>query len=746
MANKEVLPVSAADAVKEVNAAGEADLDARFKDMAAAGGPEPDVNPDSNAAPVAPDDRTPGEKERDEAIEKKAWEIFNLRKTSDPKGAGKETEPSNDDYIAATIEIMNRKDVADTGGPEAAPEPAPVGEKERLLTEMKAKMDEAADLYAKFSGEAYASQGFIKRLVGAHKENDPMIVQFKERWIEAKKNYENAVGKDLKEKFESKKINEKEYREQLIELKLQSLNRKLENDERKIYYQNKKGEERGWLSKKVEKGLGGLVDKWRKLPFTVKFGSAIALGIIGGPASIVGLGALRVIGAVAGGKAMQEKLQSKAVEKRKKDIEEEIRKFEMSVHLADPNELYRMADTSLNSSNDKISSKIVSEANWDAGRKVAGIATGIVLEELSRLGVGKMIFNKVMHHFGFGVVVPDVSGGKGGAAVPEGGGKGGGLHEKGKFWGAAHKIEAGTKLDNPWAVTREMYMNNASGYGYDPNNPDIQRLFNSYSKNGILGRLGIHADNYDQLSEANKLKIWAEHETATSIRNFKILHGGKAIPDLVHDGDSVILNGDHTIELQADSGIKPGYLHHYVPQGAGRAAADNYPGGSGVHESAGKKPAFLEALDNRQRLAQEKFSSAAAASNRAHEALAHSRGELAAARVAESAAISNTQTHQLMDFVQSKIYGQGTSVDWHQSASEFKKRMLGSFLTSDQHSAPSPNVGEQKQFWQIAKVINEKMGSTIGNESVEEWVQRGLAQGRVSPEEIIRTFSRAANA
>lgn len=641
-------------------------------------------------------------------------------------------------------------------GPEAVV--APVSEKERLLAEMKTKMDEAADLYAKFSGEANASQAFISRLVGKHKEYDPMIVQFKERWIEAKKNYENALNGDLRGKFESGKMNEKEYRLQVIDLKLQSLNRKLENDERKIFYQNKKGEERGWLSKKVEKGLGSFVDKWRKLPFTVKFGGAIALGIIGGPASIVGLGALRVIGAVAGGKAVQEKLQSKAVEKRKKDIEKEIRKFEMSAHLVDVNELHKLAYNSLNSSNDKISSKIVAEANWDAGRKIAGIATGIVIEELSRLGVGKMLLNKGLNYFGFGAIGAEAAGGKGGGTAldktggakgsittPEGAGKGAVPEkvEKGKFWGAAHKIESGTKLNNSWAVTRHMYIENARSYGYDPNDPRIHKWFNSYRKSGILGRMGIRIHNFDDLSEANKIKIWAEHETATSVREFKVLHGGKAIPDLVHENDTVILNGDHTIEVRGDSGIKPGYLHHDIPQGAGRAAADNYPRG-GVAESLADQR--IRAANEWQARAQARFAETAATSNKTHEALVQSRGQLAAASMAEVAQTDNTQMHRWMDLIQSRIYGSGTGVDWHERAADFRKRMLGSFLTSDQPMGPPANVGEQQQYWQAAQELNRKLGPTFGNESTESWLQRGLAQGKVTPEEIIRTLNRVVNA
>jgi len=189
-----------------------------------------------------------------------------------------------------------------------------------------------------------------------------------------------------------------------------------------------------------------------------------------------------------------------------------------------------------------------------------------------------------------------------------------------------------------------------------------------------------------------------------------------------------------------------------VPEGSGKGVVsaeimENRPHGQVInqYETAGKRPAWLEALDDRQRLAQEKFHSAAAASDRAHEALAQSRGELAAARVAETAAIDNVQTHKWMDFIQSKIYGPGTGVDWHEPANEFRKRMMGSFLTSDQPMGPPINFDEQQQFWRAAQELNSKLGPALGNESTESWLQRGLAQGKVSPEEIIGTLKRVVN-
>jgi len=601
------------------------------------------------------------------------------------------------------------------------------------LADSKSKMDELAELYAKYSGEAYASQGFIKRLVGVHKENDPMIFQFRERWAQAKDAYEKALNDDLRKKFEEGKISEKDYKTQGIELIHQSLLRKLEIDEKKIFYQNKKGEEREWLSKKVEASMGKFVDKWRKLPFRYKFTAAIALGLIGGPASIVGLGALRIVGAIAGGKAAQEKLQALAIEKRKKDIEKDVRKFEMSAHLLGAQELHGLANDKLDSYNKLVSDKIVSEANWDAGRKITGILTGVAIEELGRLGVGKIILNKLLSYMGLDILSTQVVGGGKGAIAPEGGGgKGAIVPEKigeGKIPGFSYRIEEGS---NVWATTRQMYMDHPSTYGYNPADHGTQvklhKLFTSFQQQGILEKMGIDAENYRDLSEMDKLKIWSENQTANSIKQFKILHHGQSIPDIVKPHSTVTLNGNHVLEFAPDSGIKAGQLAPEATPGAGRAAT-----------------AATEGHYQRPTLVDQKWQAALDQKDATGRALEAARADLATASAAEQAAIDNTGIHQLMDSVQEKIYGQGTTIDWEQSAQAFKNKMLGSFIASDQQMAPGPNFDDQREFWKIAQGINAKLGPVQGNETVEQWVQRALAAGRVSPDEIAQAFPKVAN-
>jgi|GEM_PF-3151705 len=172
-------------------------------------------------------------------------------------------------------------------------------------------------------------------------------------------------------------------------------------------------------------------------------------------------------------------------------------------------------------------------------------------------------------------------------------------------------IESGSNI---WKTTRDLYMENPGKFGYDANDPKIGRLFESFKSQGILDKMGIDADSFADLSDEEKLKIWAENRTANSVNKLSQLQGGR-IRDLVHPGDTVTLKPDGSIIFNADSGIKSGYLSGAEARGGGGGAYE--PGGRGsaaaVQETGGRQgitrsPGEIEAqarLDENARIRRE---------------------------------------------------------------------------------------------------------------------------------------------
>jgi hypothetical protein len=194
------------------------------------------------------------------------------------------------------------------------------------------------------------------------------------------------------------------------------------------------------------------------------------------------------------------------------------------------------------------------------------------------------------------------------------------------------------------------------------------------------------------------------------------------------------LKPDGTIVFENTSGIKAGYLSDvqrprgfgggYEPQGKG--------GGSSVDTSE---------FDRRIEEARVRGKAADAR-------LAQIRGPIAAELAAEDARLRNVdifRTQKLMNYIQGKIYGEGTGVDWKGPAKEFRKRMLEKFIVSDQPMGPSPDFFEKRQYWQAVQEVVKKLGPPVGNESTQDWLTRAVAEKKVSPEDIIQTLNRVVN-
>jgi len=157
----------------------------------------------------------------------------------------------------------------------------------------------------------------------------------------------------------------------------------------------------------------------------------------------------------------------------------------------------------------------------------------------------------------------------GAAAVPE-------KIEK-PFLGDSHRIKSG---ENVWKVTRDMYIEHAKDYKLDPNDPKIKNLFHSLKNQGFLSRMGINVDNFNDLSDAEKIKILAENKTANAMEWYKSHHGGK-LPSVVREGYVVTLDDKEKLFVGDASQIKAGAVHHEPAHGAGRAEAEHHVRGGG---------------------------------------------------------------------------------------------------------------------------------------------------------------------
>ena len=165
------------------------------------------------------------------------------------------------------------------------------------------------------------------------------------------------------------------------------------------------------------------------------------------------------------------------------------------------------------------------------------------------------------------------------------------------FLGDSHRIKSG---ENVWKVTRDMYIEHAKEYNLKPDDPKIQNLFHSLKKQGFLSRMGINADNFNDLSDAQKIKILAENKTANAMEWYKSHHGGK-LPSVVREGYMVTLDDKGKLFVGDTSQIKAGAVHHEPAHGAGKAAAaaEHHVrgGGRAVESIADQKMRAAEAME-----------------------------------------------------------------------------------------------------------------------------------------------------
>jgi hypothetical protein len=579
-----------------------------------------------------------------------------------------------------------------------AREQAQTREREKI-EHLREQLARAEDTYAQAYAVAKSRMGLIRRTLGIENiERDPAVQQARQAYVRAREDFNNLNINRLQERLGSGQISEAQFNQETQSLLADIfVNHDLSLQNKKMQFRQAEDLRRGTFAGRVEAWWNRMVDGYRKLPLWAKVGASLGLFAFGGGAvAVSGMIAMRIMGGAASAKGTQELLQSFADRWRQRTgglrAGQRILGFEQ---MSLDQRVGALQDL-INNYHGDVDQRFVRRERGDIIRRHIGIFTGVI--------VGSGVLSGYIRE----VIGDWWTGGKGGGAPV--------IPEKIPTAPHGHVINSG---ENIWKVTRDIYMENPRGYGYDPSDPKIGRLFQSFKNQGILGRLDIDVDNFSDLSDSDKIKIWAENRTANSVNKLAEIQGGR-IRDLVHAGDTVTLKPDGEIIFKEASGIKAGYL-------------------SDVQRPRG-------AVDTSQ--FDQQIEAARARGAAADARLREIRGPIAEKLAAEAAgvqAIDNLRTQELMDFVQSKIYGPGTGVDWKEPAREFRKRMLEPFITSDQPMGPPANVHEQRQYWEAAKTLAAKLGPAVGNESTENWVARGIAEKRMYPEDIVMTLKRVVN-
>ena len=333
-----------------------------------------------------------------------------------------------------------------------------------------------------------------------------------------------------------------------------------------------------------------------------------ALGVVAvGSAGAASVAAFRGFTSLGAGYAAKKRMEKGFVEKTMQEVQEEVLKFIEAKKQKTDKEwkdfVAKWEDRTPILHRKTITEREQNFAEADARHKrwaltVAGgtFAAGTIASHYvapHAKGLFGQAWEKVTQLFGGGKpgIIPEAMHGPitgaemqpkaGGAVVPEGAKRGPiTVPEKaGKpFLGDSHRIKSG---ENVWKVTRDMYIEHAKEYNLKPDDPKIKNLFHSLKNQGYLSRMGINAENFNDLSDAEKIKILAENKTANAMEWYKSHHGGK-MPSVVREGYMVTLDDKGKLFVGDASQIKAGAVHHEPTHGAGKTAAETYGrGGSG---------------------------------------------------------------------------------------------------------------------------------------------------------------------
>jgi chemotaxis protein histidine kinase CheA len=587
-----------------------------------------------------------------EAMEAEAAEQANESDTSPEEAAVHRTETDRERASGGRAEEAARAEEARAAEHEAAADTArvPIHEQRRIAREQAAtrereegerlerELTRLEDAYARTYGQTKARQGLLARTLGWNNvENDPEVERARQAYVAARNNYNGFQIRQLEGQVGT--ISEDEFRQRSTalagevfqghDLRLQAK----KNEQRQL-----EDMQRGWFSRRVEDGWNRVIGWYRKLPWYAKLGASAGLMLAGGWAAVAGMGAMRIIGGAAAGKGTQELLQTAADGYRSRRGAERMQTAQRIVESGNLQAQERL----------RALQNVIGQHDQNLNQRFTRMERGDIVRRHIGVGVGAILGSGVLASYIRETIGDWWTGGHHGAGAgvtPEAAPKGAGpsvIEEANKspmtgagpsaidqaanspmtgaeLPGSAHEllqdpsgtIESGGSI---WRTTRELYMDNPGKFGYDANDPKIGRLFESFKSQGILDKMDIDADSFADLSDDDKLKIWAENRTANSVNKLSQLQGGR-IHDLVHPGDTVTLKPDGSIMFNADSGIKAGHLSNVEPRGGGGGAYEQ--GGRGasvsgmeeydarIEEARGRGQAAQRVLDENMRIKRE---------------------------------------------------------------------------------------------------------------------------------------------
>lgn len=440
--------------------------------------------------------------------------------------------------------------------------PGREGEEQRPdeVARLREQLTRAEDAYAQAYAVAKSRMGLIRRTLGIENvEKDPAVRQAREAYVAAREAFNNLNVNRLQEKLRSGQINEAQFNQEaqrLLEDIFVKHDLNLQN--KKMQFRQAEDLRRGTFAGRVEAWWNRAVNAYRKLPFLAKLGLSAGLVAFGGVLAVPGIVAMRIAGGAASAKGTQELLQSIADRWRQRAGGLRAGQRMLGFEQMSLEQRASALQDLINNYHGDMNQRFVRRERGDIMRRHIGIFTGMV--------VGSGVLSGYIRD----VIGDWWTGGKGGVVTPEGPVKGVLGTEAIETRPHGHVIN---EDENIWKVTRDIYMENPDGYQYDPSDPKIERLFQSFKRQGILGRLGIDADSFGDLPDEDKIKIWAENRTANSVDKLAQIQEGR-IRDLVHAGDTVTVNPDGLIVFNEASGIRAGYLDDVRARGGTRGAVD----------------------------------------------------------------------------------------------------------------------------------------------------------------------------
>ena len=218
-------------------------------------------------------------------------------------------------------------------------------DRENPIEEMRIKMEEAGQEYARSYGEARANRKWLQRILDVNvEEKNEDVKKAKNEYLRLQEEYVKLVGEDARKRAAKGDMTEQEALRKMEDmgLYLKVINGTLLAD-MKTEETMKANEKKGFWSKNVIRRCDKAVDWYRKLPLGKKLifsAAAVGLGlgaVLTGAAFLTWLSSgaimsIRALGSGSAGKGIQEFMQARSQKKGKQ--EENMRQEELQAILA----------------------------------------------------------------------------------------------------------------------------------------------------------------------------------------------------------------------------------------------------------------------------------------------------------------------------------------------------------------------------------------------------------------------------